>query len=526
MKDAPPPLLDAVAWVDHGVVPPQRLPAKPIEQAAYLAEALGHPVYERWTWRRLLAVHGSLPEARRARPAVCRCLLSASEAVEVWRRGRLQVIEGENAPAVDTVVQALLKAHGKRFRAAQVSSPVALAAVPDKPPKAGLLDPALSDVLPAPLVHWLERRGRLANPHPDTNTLGAEQDHQALGAFLRERACGSKHTWRAYTAELQRLIDWCVRLGLGPLSDLTRQDLLAYRQALGQHAEHHVGSGPRCDTDAPPPMATRSQARALAVVASLFRYWHDTGYLLGNPAAGLSSGIGARTGFAPKRFLPAAVLQDCDDWAAGNPTDATAKAADLPRLRRAAIWMLYRCAGVRVSELQWQPGSGLPCLDVDPRGDWTLRVLGKGAKERSIPLPRRCADVLRTYRLARGLPAAPHALERVPLIHGEKGTSLGARGLYDKVKEVFLEVAHRLEPDRPAEAALLRAASPHWLRHAYARNLVVDRLVPLPAAQALLGHASVQTTAEYAKTDLAKLREFVELGFGSGSVGLGPVSNS
>ena len=172
---------------------------------------------------------------------------------------------------------------------------------------------------------------------PNTNTLGAADDHQALAAFLRERACRSKHTWRAYTADLQRLIDWCGRHSRGPLSDLTRQDLLAYRQALGPQAEHCVGSGPGCDAEAPPPMATRSQARALAVVASLFRYWHDTGYLLGNPAAGLSGGIGVRTGFAPKRFLPAALLQACDDWAAGNLAGAVAEPVDLPRWRRAAI---------------------------------------------------------------------------------------------------------------------------------------------------------------------------------------------
>lgn len=43
----------------------------------------------------------------------------------------------------------------------------------------------------------------------------------------------------------------------------------------------------------------------------------------------------------------------------------------------------------------------------------------------------------------------------------------------------------------------------------------VDSRVPLPAAQALLGHASVQTTAEYLRTDLSKLRQFVEQGFGA-----------
>ena len=74
-------------------------------------------------------------------------------------------------------------------------------------------------------------------------------------------------------------------------------------------------------------------------------------------------------------------------------------------------------------------------------------------------------------------------------------------------------VADGLQAREPAKAMLLRAASPHWLRHAYARTLVVDHQVPLPAAQALLGHASVQTTAAYAKTDLTQLRAFVDATF-------------
>ena len=56
-------------------------------------------------------------------------------------------------------------------------------------------------------------------------------------------------------------------------------------------------------------------------------------------------------------------------------------------------------------------------------------------------------------------------------------------------------------------------ALPHGMHHAYALTLVVDTRVPLPAAQALVSHASVRTTAAYAKTDLSQLREFVELGF-------------
>ncbi|GAB7540345.1 hypothetical protein CS8_000050 [Cupriavidus sp. 8B] len=82
-----------------------------------------------------------------------------------------------------------------------------------------------------------------------------------------------------------------------------------------------------------------------------------------------------------------------------------------------------------------------------------------------------------------------------------------------EVKAIFAAVADGLQAREPAQAILLRAASPHWLRHAYARALVVDHKVPLPAAQAPLGHASVQTTAAHAKTDLTQLRAFVDATF-------------
>lgn len=474
-------------------MPPQRLPAQANEVAAYLAEALGHPVYERWTWSRLAKVYGALPDARRAKPAVCRLLIDVPAVVEAWQRGRMRVLPADQAPDLDAVVQALLATHGKRFQ-----------------PAATELAPACDTValpaggLPATLSAWLQRRGRLANRHADTNTLGAIDDHAAVASFLRERAARSRHTWRAYLAELQRLALWCQARGRGPLSDLTRQDLLAYRQALGQSVIK-VGAMASDPTRGASALSQRSQARALAVVASLFGYWHDTGYLLGNPAAG----------FTPKRFVPQPLLQACDAWAVrGTPAAPSAEA--LRRWRQVAVWTVFRCAGVRLSELAWAANAGLPRLDVDERGGWTLWVLGKGDKERAIPLPRPCAQVLRDYRQARGLPALPGPLERVPLIHGEKGSALGARGLYNAVKAVLLAVADEIEPGDAAGAQLLRAVSPHWLRHAYARTLVVDKGVPLPAAQALLGHASVQTTAEYAKTDLSKLREFVEQGFGDG----------
>jgi site-specific recombinase XerD len=200
----------------------------------------------------------------------------------------------------------------------------------------------------------------------------------------------------------------------------------------------------------------------------------------------------------------------CDAVTAGTPP------ADIEPLRwarRCAIWSLYRYGGVRLAELEWSAASGLPQLTVEPDGAWTLHVLGKGGKLRAIPLPAACVPALRRYRIARGLPVEPAPFEQLPPVHSERGAALGHSGLYDEVKAVLLAARAGAAPGDAATLALLRAASTHWLRHGYARTLVVDHAVPLPVAQALLGHASVQTTAAYARTDLGSRRAFVEGSF-------------
>jgi integrase/recombinase XerC len=72
------------------------------------------------------------------------------------------------------------------------------------------------------------------------------------------------------------------------------------------------------------------------VAASLYRFWYDTGYLAGNPAAGLAPGARARSGFTPKRFVPAPLLGACDAWVARSI--AASSAPQLKDWRRAAIW--------------------------------------------------------------------------------------------------------------------------------------------------------------------------------------------
>ena len=146
-----------------------------------------------------------------------------------------------------------------------------------------------------------------------------------------------------------------------------RHDLLAYRQALRQPASDTVGDTTRRLSEA-------LQSRALAVVASLFRYWTETGYLTANPAAGLVRGGRSRASFAPQRMLPSVLLAACDAWV----DEAVAVGDSLVSARRRAIWALYRYAGVRLVELVWSDEAQLPRLDVDDHGSWTLTVLGKG----------------------------------------------------------------------------------------------------------------------------------------------------
>ncbi|WP_434666069.1 tyrosine-type recombinase/integrase [Paraburkholderia sp. A3BS-1L] len=488
-------------WLDMGCRPPRRLPEPPEAALEYVAHALGHPVYVRWTLTALKRGCPSLADAKREHPAVFALLLEHDAAIEYWERGRLRVVSESSAPAAATVLERVLRQHRRRFR---------LASPDDATDGALAIRHTVTDGsagLPAGVdPEWLARAGRFANPAALTNTLGVADDAQAVKLFLRERASHSPHTLRAYVTELRRLAAWCTRERLGPYSDLTRQDLMAYRDALQAPRAEVAGTVRRA--------APASISRALAVVSSLFAWWHRTGYLTVNPAEGLAAGGRARMTWTPVRFLPAAALAHCDAVAAG---DAPEEVPATVWARRRAVWALYRFAGIRLAELVWNEEFALPRIEADEARQWTLHVTGKGGKQRAIPLPSTCLPALRAYRCARGLPADPPPGERLPLIHSERGRALGTSGLYDEVRAVFALAAARLPPEESALRAALETASTHWLRHGYARTLVVDHRVPLPVAQALLGHASVQTTAAYARTDTTQLRAFVEESFRSNS---------
>nr|WP_315594997.1 hypothetical protein [uncultured Cupriavidus sp.] len=92
------------------------MPATVDAALAYLAEALGHPVYAHWTLTRIKRRYGSLADAKAAQPTVLRLLLAHDGAVEYWERGRLRTAPADQAPSPETVFARLLHTHRRRFR--------------------------------------------------------------------------------------------------------------------------------------------------------------------------------------------------------------------------------------------------------------------------------------------------------------------------------------------------------------------------------------------------------------------------
>lgn len=363
-------------WIDTGASPPLQLPGSIEAALTYIAHAVGHPLYTRWTLSVLKRGCPSLADAKREHPAVFALLLEHEAAVEYWERGRLKIVAADDAPSPDSVLERVLHQHRRRFHRVTDESaliPGTGAAGPATAAWLAVLEPSLTGATPS----WLARAGRFVNPSRVTNTLGVADDAQAVILFLRDRASRSPHTLRAYLGDLQRLIAWCGHAQLGPLSDLTRHDLLAYRRALehGPVAGANPSPGARHRArhghpDVPDVLGARSAAvtsRALAVVSSLFRYWLKTGYLVANPAAELSGGAAARAAWRPTRIMPAGVIALCDAVVTGPAPVA------LPApvwTRRCAIWSLVpvrrrpaRRTGVgrlpRASAARGRPGGSL-----------------------------------------------------------------------------------------------------------------------------------------------------------------------
>jgi integrase/recombinase XerC len=275
----------------------------------------------------------------------------------------------------------------------------------------------------------------------------------AVERFLRYLAVergASGHTLKSYRTDLADCAAFLAAGRLATLLDADARTLRAYLAAL-----HDRG------------LARSSVARRLATLRSFYRFLMRRGHARANPARELA------TPRLPKRlpgYLPideaVALLQ-----APFPPTPAGA--------RDRALLELFYASGVRVAEL-----AGLDLEDVELR-EGTARVLGKGGKERMVPIGRQAVLALRAY-------LGPREGTTGPLFLNERGGRLTVRSL------------HRIVRARARAAGIQRRVTPHTLRHTFATHLL-DAGADLRLIQELLGHARLGTTQKYTHVSTERL---------------------
>jgi len=269
---------------------------------------------------------------------------------------------------------------------------------------------------------------------------------------LQLQARAARHTLRAYMSDLRQFTDFLNREGI----KLKKVDIHVVRTYLA------TISGQR---------AKSTVARKLAALRGFFRFCLRSGEVKSNPLAGV------RTPKLDKR-LP--VYLTVDEMF--RTLEAAAKVTPLAQRDRAILEVLYSC-GVRVSELvglNWDQIQ--PCIGA-------VRVLGKGGKQRIVPIGDVALEALESYR---------RAWREMPIVD-RKAVFLNAQG-----KRLTARSVGRIV-ERYAKQAQTRAkVSPHAFRHSFATHMLGSG-ADLRAIQELLGHARLSTTQRYTHVDFSHL---------------------
>lgn len=217
-----------------------------------------------------------------------------------------------------------------------------------------------------------------------------------------------------------------------------------------------------------------SAGRKLSALRGFFRHLLRTGKATANPVAGVANPKAEQRHPDALNVDQALALME-----AGRPDDPEG-------LRDMALAELLYGSGLRVGE-----AVGLDLDDADLSGNW-VRVMGKGSKERTVPLTAAGARRIAEYVRCR------EAFDPAP---GEKALFVGNRG-----GRLNRRVAARILETMAALAGLPPGVHPHVLRHSFATHLL-EAGADLRSVQELLGHARLTTTQRYTHLSIQKLVE-------------------
>ncbi|MEN3033281.1 tyrosine-type recombinase/integrase [Chromobacterium amazonense] len=345
--------------------------------------------------------------------------------------------------------------------------------------------------------------------------IDAESDVAAVMQWIKLSQV-SAHTKASYQKEAERFLLWTTLKRGKKLTDLLPEDLVDYAAFLADPDPDWCGpTRPRHHPDWRPfafwekrqrtgastgGLSPSSVKQARTILAAMFRFLTDSGYLRLNPMSILHKRQSIRRR-VEHRVLDKATVQFVFKWLDSTVIENQAQQDRIERDRW--VFALYYYSGARLTEATSAVMGSFHSRD----GKWWLMLHGKGGKSEDVPVHPSLLEALKRYRSHLGLSPSPHASEITPLIvslyGGRRGTfrALGRNACYKALKDMM---------HRAAEAAAHRGldvvhgqlsnCSTHWLRHSTASHQL-DAGVPLLMVSQNMRHSKIETTRIYLHTE-------------------------
>ncbi len=287
--------------------------------------------------------------------------------------------------------------------------------------------------------------------------------------YLRHERGQAEHTQRTYAALLGKFLTWAAKEGLTDWKSVELRHLMAFLQ--------HERQRPPADEpkESTRRLSSESVYLEIAALRAFYRFAENEKLLPANIAENLS---------LPRRWkrLPKALTNSEIEKLLKPETPDTPQ-----RLCDQAVLELGYASGLRLAELR---GLRLEQLHLEAG---FINVIGKGNKERVVPLGRKAIAALERY-LQSGRPALVTARSPANVFLTKRGTPFAAVTLWLRVKQ------------RVLRAGIERNVTPHMLRHSFATHLL-EHGADLRVIQELLGHASISTTEVYTHVAGTRLRD-------------------
>lgn len=319
--------------------------------------------------------------------------------------------------------------------------------------------------------------------------ISASSDWEAIVSWLGR--IQNKNTFNAYLKEVDRFHQW-FSSNRKTLSTLTHEDFLLYEAFLKNPPKEWVGKRvSRSHPEWAPlsgPLSGASIRQAMIVLDGLMSWLVQAKYIQANPLSLQTVRRGGKRRLS--RFLSQGELSEILAAIDGIENK------DFYFFRKRWLFCLLSMSGLRISEV-----CSLKMSDFfkSKRDDsWWIRVIGKGDKERLVPLS---TQLLFLYQQFKDLLVSYErwsSIEDMPALPSSKSSSfVNRRTAHSILKDLFKEVEDRLKEET---ALSLRNVSAHWLRHSYG-TMLADNNIDVRVIKENLGHSSIQSTQIYLHVD-------------------------